>query len=319
MVDLPETFDEAADRLLAIETRIANRATKPIKTVFKRLLTKLLLVWPGDDASESEKIKAISRLNVEQFLKPMPTVESVIVAGLLEALAHGVTTALDQMGVPTGPADSLFKHSATSLLAPRVRTLHAIAQLKVDAGIALLRDARTLDEATSAVVVASPKANIERVAKTLTNQASNMAIQYVGESDPNFVVVWRAERDACVHCLAYQGEQLVNGDYPKGLTFADKPLNHNPVLSPPLHPNCRCTQWVLHKDVANAVKTALKREAKRSVLRGWSLPSESESVRVEAARLLLAKKPSMPRSVQTVARKAVTQGRFSQRGFPGTR
>ena len=78
--------------------------------------------------------------------------------------------------------------------------------------------------------------------------------------------------------------------------------------------NCRCTVEPLR---AQEFADALRREADRSVLRGFSLESESMKVRIDAARRLLAD-PNLvaPKSVIDFARRAVRNGAFPTRGRP---
>lgn len=123
--------------------------------------------------------------------------------------------------------------------------------------------------------------------------------------------VWVAETNACVHCLAYSGEVTQPGvDFPGGLTYGKKSYHPDPLPAPPLHPNCRC-----HVEPLNDQSYAdgLRREANRSVLRGFSLESESMAVRVDAARRLLDSGVDAPKSVLAYARSAVKRGSFTTR------
>lgn len=71
---------------------------------------------------------------------------------------------------------------------------------------------------------------------------------------------------------------------------------------------------------------ALRREAERSVLKGWALPSEPDSVRVRAADRLIARinsrngfSPSgwkVPKSVKTQTEKRLDKGTFGATPFP---
>jgi hypothetical protein len=130
--------------------------------------------------------------------------------------------------------------------------------------------------------------------------------------------LWVAERDACLHCLAYQGRVApVEGSFPRGLTFADKPLKNPRLAGPPLHPNCRCDVQPIHEDDVNSDLTeGLLREARRSVVKGWSLPSESNASRLRAADRLLQAGARLPKSVEQEARRAVRQGKFRSRTVP---
>lgn len=123
-------------------------------------------------------------------------------------------------------------------------------------------------------------------AMTAANEAT---VSAAAQAEAKLVFV--PERDACVDCQARGGDT--------GEAATSDP--------PPVHPHCRCE---LQEYVDEAVPRALKREAVRSVLRGFSLPSESEAARLRAAKELLRKKPAAPASVQAYARRAVREGRF---------
>jgi hypothetical protein len=141
--------------------------------------------------------------------------------------------------------------------------------------------------------------------------------------------VWVAERDACLHCLAYSGQIAEPGvHFPAGLTFATKALRPPPdgLPNPPLHPNCRCRVWpyehggpaVLAPDVPNAsIATALAREARRSVVRGWSAHASTPE-RFRAAERLLAQGAALPKTVQRRAARDVRKRKFTQRHVPIT-
>lgn len=320
MDDLPKLFDSNVDTLLEIEHATANKAVKPFLAPLKRVLALLVAFWPGDKASSEAKQKALVRINLETLLNPMAEAEFIILKGAVNALEHGIEAGkgmASAVGVDTTQA---FKHSLPDDLLHQARQLTGLARAQTMQAKAMLLTAETLDQAMQAATLASPRARVEATARAITNSASNRGINAVAESSPDLVEVWRAERDACVHCLAYQGQRRVRGGYPAGLTFGKKPLTTERVAEPPLHPNCRCTQWILHKDTAEAVQAGLVREAQRSVLRGWAVESESTSVRVDAARRLLAKHPVMPKSVQAYARRAVARGAFARgKDFPGKR
>jgi hypothetical protein len=160
-------------------------------------------------------------------------------------------------------------------------------------------------------------------------------------------LLWVAERDACVVCLALSGSLCdpgVGEGFDETATFG-KPGSAPdiwpygmPLMSPPRHPHCRCHPelWFgpstpMFGPQDNAVynnpliaagvdlPAALRREAKRSVLRGWSMPSESLNQRINAADRLLAAGAGMPRTVEERAAKAVKNRKFSERSLPAPR
>jgi hypothetical protein len=61
---------------------------------------------------------------------------------------------------------------------------------------------------------------------------------------------------------------------------------------------------------------ALRREADRSVLRGFSLESESMKTRIDAADRLVSRGVDAPKSVIAYARRSIKVGVFPTRGRP---
>jgi hypothetical protein len=138
-------------------------------------------------------------------------------------------------------------------------------------------------------------------------------------------MLWLAEPDACVTCQGFAGRIAAAGqpfDIAFASIFTDKPhlWPAGPVEHPPAHPSCRC-ECVVWLGVAPgatgpSLPEALQREAQRSILKGWSLPSESGAERIRAARKALARNPAAPASVKAYSRRAVTAGRFPTRTVP---
>jgi hypothetical protein len=189
----------------------------------------------------------------------------------------------------------------------------------------LMRQADSLASVQQALTVAGASASrAERVATWATNAANSEAFRHAQtginqERDlkSKLVRMWRAERDACLHCLAYQGHYAEQDTgFPSGLTFAAAPLHTGAVPDPPLHPYCRCEIVLVSLDRVGPVSDALKREAERSVLKGWSRPSESEKARVAAADRLVKRGTNLPASVQKSATTAVRRGHFATRDVP---
>jgi hypothetical protein len=318
MSDLPDLFDSNVDTLLEIEHATANKAVKPFLAPFRQVMAMLAALWPGDNADPMAKQAAIARLNVDLMLMPLGEAELIILGGALTALEHGIEAGQGMAAASGVDVPTPFKRQLPEAVASQAQGLQRSVRAQLTQAKAMLREASTLEQAMQAVTVASPQRRVEATARAVTNKASNLGLNAVADSSPDLVQVWRAERDACVNCLAYQGHRRVWGGYPGGLTFGKKPLTTERVSEPPLHPNCRCTQWVVEKEAASGIQAGLLREAQRSILRGWAVESESTSVRVDAARRLLAKQPAMPKSVQAYARKAVRDGAFARGSqFPG--
>lgn len=155
------------------------------------------------------------------------------------------------------------------------------------------------------------------IARTEVNSQHSAGVRAVSEKYAEGRI-WVAERDGCVHCLAYAGQIAWNGEsFPTGRTFGEKPLGWADELpDPPLHPNCRCETVPHRKEFGTSFSEALEREARRSVAKGWRVESESEAVRLRAAESLLRRGADLPASVQDQARRAVQEGSFRGRIVP---
>jgi hypothetical protein len=169
------------------------------------------------------------------------------------------------------------------------------------------------DETTVMAPVNAARNHVERAVASLINAAGNAGTTAVADA-AGVPTVWVAEFNACVTCLRYSGEVAKPGkSFPAGLTYGARSSVAAPVAHPPAHPHCRCTVEPLN---ATEYADALRREADRSVLRGFSLESESMGTRVDAARRLVESDPDAPKSVIAYARRAVAAGEFPTRGRP---
>lgn len=188
--------------------------------------------------------------------------------------------------------------------------------------------------------------SIERTVTTVVNRANGSAIRQAAVAK-GASLLWVAEPDACVICLALSGHVIdpSSGDgFDEEATFGrpgsapDVWPPGEPLMEPPRHPYCRCHPelWFgphvpeggpeenalySRPGVAAGVDlpAALRREAKRSVVYGWSLPSESNKIRLDAAGRLLQAGAGLPRTVEERAHKAVARGRFDNRVHPSRR
>lgn len=155
--------------------------------------------------------------------------------------------------------------------------------------------------------------SIKARATDVVNRAGNEGVTEVAD-EAAMPTVWVAETNACVVCLAYSGTVVKPGEsFPGGLTYGRKSYFPNAVKTPPRHPRCRCTvEPLVNQEYADA----LRREADRSVLRGFSLESESMGTRIDAADRLVAKGVDAPKSVIAYSRKSIKAGKFPTRGRP---
>lgn len=135
---------------------------------------------------------------------------------------------------------------------------------------------------------------------------------------PTLVLVWVAERNACLTCLALSGHV---SDPNRGIGFDEdatfSPHGAPPVwppgmplLAPPRHPNCRCRLRIIAAD-NTLIPQTLRLNAQRSVLRGFS-GSDSNRSRMTAARRLLAHGTRLPGAVHERAARDLARGRFTK-------
>lgn len=168
----------------------------------------------------------------------------------------------------------------------------------------------------------------DRDARWAANAAYNQGVREAADLAGQDLM-WIAERDACLHCLALSGEISRTGrPFNSDRTFYIGPDGHykplavyppGPLWGPPRHPNCRCFLRPVPELADYPVMSwetgpttpaqALQREARRSVLKGMS-GSDSRPARLRAVSALLAVGAGLPKSVVAKARAAVRAGEF---------
>jgi hypothetical protein len=328
--------------LIALEDQAAQVASAPLRARIAEILRRLTALYtrlagsldaplPPDRAPQL-LAQLATELGSLRSLDPSP-----VIADFATRAYHAATAfAQEQLGplavdqLPGVLADDAVKQALDSLPG-------SVAE-RIDDALRFLEQTPAVD-LNSVVLQPVAKANqaansAEAAARWSVNRGAN-----AGSSDSarlaDAFVLWAGERNACVHCAAYIGHFVRPGDsFPVGLTFGDSPLTPWPdpdrLLGPPLHPNCRCHEIAWFGPAATHpvdtaiynrpalqdqvdIAAALRREAKRSILRGWSLPSESEAVRLRAADRLLRQGAGLPKTVEERARKAVKAKRFPDR------
>lgn len=193
--------------------------------------------------------------------------------------------------------------------------LAAEAEKKIIADLAKARKlAKTgADAVTVLAPVNAARDRLETSVAALVNMAGNAGASALADA-AGVPLVWVAEVNACVTCLAYSGVVAKPGKkFPAGLTYGKRSTVAEAVKHPPAHPRCRCTIEPLN---SQEYADALRREADRSVLRGFSLESESMSTRLDAADRLVRDGVDAPKSVIAYARRSVKAGEFATRGRP---
>lgn len=248
-----------------------------------------------------------------------PTIDDTALVGLVRAAQLGADEAatIARLGNLSDDLLAQVNLAERNVTVPAsierdVRGLGARAAEALDKAKRLLIAGAALDAVTAPLIENQNRTRL--VLETAVNAAANQAIVDVAEAG-RLPLVWVAERDACVVCLAYAGRVVSGGEtFPGGLTFGAKSYNPDPVSGPPRHPHCRCHVEPLNDQ---SYADALKREAVRSILRGYSLENESMTVRLEAAQRLINGKVDAPASVIKFAQRSIKAGAFPTRNVPG--
>jgi hypothetical protein len=325
---------EQTDEVRAIEDRIAARALGRLDARFDVLAQRSITAWVaafGDVQAEASSPSALRRIlgairaAIRRLLHPLaPRAEQALSDALLEAVRLGASQHAAFLDEATGRNRRPVSTRPSRRLRERVSAISDAVADHRDRALAMLRPnrVRRWADAQAGIGVArnattAVRTHITTVVGEAVNEATQAAIDYTGAKK-----VWIAERDACVNCAAYAGLVVAaDATFPAGLSWDPKQRGRGEALdAPPLHPNCRCrvTAWdeSWAQPGAISMPEALRREARRSIARGWSLPTESGAARIRAARELLRVGANLPKSVEERARLAVAAGRFQDRTVP---
>jgi len=197
--------------------------------------------------------------------------------------------------------------AANAKLRKTLRDQAAAARKLADTG-----PLRRYSDVTAMVAKAQQAVNqVESTARWVANRAVNEGARATAEA-ADAPVLWLAERDACLTCLAYAGHLAEPGQpFPAGLSFGDSSTVTDPIDGPPAHPNCRCRlqPWFgTEPQFGIQLPQALQREAQRSVLMGAS-DYASRLAKLRAAdRLLKTSLSGLSDTVKIRARRAVRAG-----------
>jgi hypothetical protein len=307
-----------AEELAALEDEAARVVGKPIRDALNRALAIVAQLQaktkPTRYAIERDRreVAAIIRHT------PLSHVRAALATYVSKAFDLGAEQAMIEFsGTRPKGKKRKARHDADLMDVLTDTSHHAAANLILGAQNA--EKATTVDALLTATAQGMRAATgSEAAARWAVNRSAARGADSIC-SELGAARLWIAERDACLHCLAYSGVVAQPGErFPAGLTFAEKPLKSEAIPYPPLHPNCRCriTPWLGTKSGSGTsveMPEALKREARRSVLLGLALPSESTPARLRAADRLLAKGAMLPASVQARARAAVRRGAFGRK------
>jgi hypothetical protein len=255
-------------------------------------------------------------------------------SALSEAVGSAVTTALSQGAAFVEGATG--KPAAAKVATPKVDLSAEKKALKAIASDGVKESKRFLDSkivrrlGLRGILSGLSRARnaLNRTASTISttvNDKVDKTMQATSTANNASMELWIPERDACVRCTKYAGLTVdTGGEFPGGLSWDPKSEKKNqPKVRPSLHPNCRCRlvpwdeSWKTPGGVG--LPEAVKREAQRSIARGFSLPSESNASRIRALKELLKTNPALPKTVLARAKRDANKGEFARgRSVPTT-
>jgi hypothetical protein len=316
---------EATAAVILIE-EAAKTATAPLRRELQAVARTVTALWIrlfGSTAAPADPI-GLHHI-VAGLVQGLSRTNPDMSGHVLTQIQRGVTLGVQQAEHVTGPTD------VAPDLPPAIRT--AVDNIDRAAAGELTQAVKqaqqlTVDDGYTGVTEVVARAHravttTESTTVWAANAATNHGVLEVARNQ-GAELLWVAERDACRMCLAMSGavSHLWEFNPVDATRFGGRPITPWPagsaLVSPPAHPNCRCrvTPWLGSAPgyTGADLPAALKREAQRSILTGWRLPSESESARLAAAHLLLSRGNTLPKSVQDRARRAVAIGHFG--AFP---
>lgn len=239
------------------------------------------------------------------------------------AVRRGISLGREQ-GAAWVDVEVPFTPEVDATLVDAVNRIDPDAQAVLDEALRLA-DTLDLTQEDNVLTVTAKATSAGKGAQGQTRWASVRAVNQ-GISDAaraaGVRLLWRAERNACLKCLAYSGLTVdPPGLFPVGLTLGTGRSTLGGVPYPPLHRWCRCRVVPYGGPDATELgadeASGLQREAMRTVARGWS-DYASQPERLRAADLLLQRGFRLPKTVLARAARDVARGSFSQRHRPRT-
>ncbi len=326
----PDALAARGATMGTLEDTCAQRATDELRTELTALPGRITALWTSafglPDAPAGAELTAVRAALTAALRGAEPDAAAALRSAVPLAAALGVTQAREQLG-PDAQHAAMRAHPdqvARVALDDAVGVIAAILAERRAAAVALLRPelVRTLGQSGVLAAIAQAQQAVTRLdAHARTTVVTTVAdgVREVADA-AGLPRLWVAERDACLTCTRLAGVVCgPDGTWSAAATYGQRlPPARGALRGPPRHPRCRCQvmPYTANRDVEYA--TALAREARRSVLRGCSRPSEPEAARLRAADRLLDRisPEDAPASVRAAARRAVARGKFPGRRVP---
>jgi len=326
--DLLALSDAQAAALLVAELGAADAASWPLRYALAQIRSQVLarqqLAAAFGRPGDARELKTWTRQQLRDVatLLDRPAVTQVLAQAAQQAATMGAANAAAQAGI----AETIEPRIEPAVAAV-VRTAPATAAAHLQQAVQAVDTAQDVADVQQALTVADrAPATLTLAAEWAVNRAAATSVRATA-AKLGAELLWIAERDACVVCTALAGHTAnpaIGDGFDEFATFGPhRPPEPwppgQPLLCPPRHPRCRCqiVVWLGTALGQPDLPARLRHEAKRSILRGFSRPSEPHTIRIVAARdLLHAGSADMPKSVRAYAAHAVERGRFPTREVP---
>ena len=306
--------DTPDEETLLFEAEILRRVVGTVSGALKDLIRQILAVFAIIPPEAGDTLTSAQAAMVGDAIAER--IRSLQWAPLRPALREA---ALDAHRLGVQRAARRFLSAEDRAKAATTKTPRRRAVPDSDAALRkALREAEKLarqgvrtraDAAAVAAKVGKGKARVEGHARFVANEGINAGASDVARK-MDLHLIWVAERNACLHCLAHAGYVVKPGALFPGISF-DPEANGIPAVPfPPLHPNCRCQARTTdapvgpppHNRSSLSPAARLAAEARRSVVYQWTDYASNPAMR-RAAEALLRAGAGLPASVEQRARR----------------
>lgn len=305
-----------AVQALRLEEHVTRQAGAVVRKARDGIIRQAARLWRGAGPRETRRVADDLALYVAH--NPAPSPNTVLLDGARKALAMGARQGAQSLGKRVPAPVELPPHMVE--LAHDIGTRLRYRWDDTYRALVGGKDIESLHDIVRAVSpISGGVTDAEAGARWITNAALNQALHETAVHH-GCELLWFAEPDACLTCLALAGEVVqCDEDFDDSLTFDRHTLpwfSSGGPLRPPRHPRCRCRaepyrpqDWD-ENTAGMSLVALLKRDAERAVLSGWA--GTSEPRRIAAADRLLQAGSVLPQHVQDIARAAIERGHFNR-------
>jgi hypothetical protein len=310
-----------SDAAIAFERRAETVVTLRFSAKLQRVALSILQSYAMLSARAGGQPSADAVIGLRRTLRErLEKIEPGMGAALDDMIENGIAFGVRASG---GREPELPTRAAGDLVLEREpdridrRATEALRQTV--ASLATMPFETHADAVAMSARVLLPARRAEAQVRWAANRAINAGTASVARSFGE-TLVWVPERNACLRCLSYAGAVAWPGqNFAPIARYGTKPAAPPGDLPyPPLHPNCRCQirryggPSASTDPSARDMASALAREARRSVARGFS-GFDSLPERQRAAGALLRQGAGLAPTVVARARADVARGTFSTR------